>query len=496
VSRPRPDEAAAVAETHISTLFFVDGRAYKLKKPVHTDFVDFRTREARERACHREVELNRRLAPDVYLGVADVTGPDGTLCDHLVVMRRMPSGRRLAALAAAGAPLRAEVEALARTIASFHDTAERVDPSPGRRDAVAALWAANFTAMRPFVGPVLPASDVAAAEALSHEFLAGREPLFERRISEGHVRDGHGDLQADDVYLLDDGPRVLDCLEFDDALRHGDTLADAAFLSMDLERLGRRDLADAFRVAYRTASGDRFPATLAHHYTAYRAQVRAKVTALRWEQTAGRERHEHASAARALVSLCRRHLEAGRVVLVLVGGLPGTGKSTVAGALARHAGWARLRSDEVRKEQAGMQPLERAPARFAHGLYSPGTTAATYAELLRRAGRLLAEGEPVVLDASWTDPAERARALALAAEHHAALVPLRCDLPVEVAAARIRSRARAGGDPSDATVEVLRGMAARAAPWPEALRLDTGAPPAEVAARATSLVERARAVPP
>lgn len=126
---PEPAEPAAVVETHISTLFFVGGRAYKLKKPVRTDFVDFSTREARRQACHREVELNRRLAPDVYLGVADVTGPDGELCDHLVVMRRMPSDRRLATLAAAGAPLRTDVAALARTIAPFHATAARADPA-------------------------------------------------------------------------------------------------------------------------------------------------------------------------------------------------------------------------------------------------------------------------------------------------------------------------------------------------------------------------------
>ena len=493
---PEPVEPAAVVETHISTLFFVGGRAYKLKKPVRTDFVDFSTREARRRACHREVELNRRLAPDVYLGVADVTGPDGELCDHLVVMRRMPSDRRLATLAAAGAPLRREVAALARTIASFHANAARVDPAPARRDAVGALWEGNFAAVEPHVGPVLPASDVAAARALSREYLAGREPLFEDRIAAGHVRDGHGDLQADDVYLLDDGPRVLDGLEFDDALRHGDTLADAAFLAMDLERLGRRDLADAFWVAYREASGDGFPATLAHHYAAYRAQVRAKVTALRWSQTSGPERDGHAAAARDLLALCRAHLEAGRVVLVLVGGLPGTGKSTVAGAVARAEGWPWLRSDEVRKEQAGLEPRARATSGFGEGLYSPRASEAVYAELRRRAGRLLALGQPVVLDASWTDPSERVRAEALAAEHHAALVALRCELPTELAAARVEARARGGGDPSDATVEVLRAMAARVVPWPAARPLDTSRPPAEVAARARAVIARIRAVPP
>src|SRR5690606_13545776 len=181
-----------------------------------------------------------------------------------------------------------------------------------------------------------------------------------RRVAAGRACDGHGDLLADDVFCLDDGPQVLDCLEFDDALRYEDVLADVAFMAMDLERLGRADLAEHFLDAYRRAAGEDWPASLAHHHIAYRAQVRAKVTAIRAQQgDAG-----SVDAARALLKLCFDHLEAGRVRLILVGGAPGTGKSTLAAGLAASLGATVLRSDVIRKERAGLAPSESAAAGF------------------------------------------------------------------------------------------------------------------------------------
>src|SRR5207248_5092618 len=169
-----------------------------------------------------------------------------------------------------------------------------------------------------------------------------------QRIALGAVRDGHGDLQAEDIFCLDDGPRILDCIEFDDRLRHVDVLADVAFLAMDLERLGAPEAAATFLARYREFARESYPPSLAHHYIAARAHVRCKVACLRHRQ--GDD--GGADAARGLLDLTARHLEAARVRLVLVGGLPGTGKSTVAAALADATGWVVLRSDEVRKDVA------------------------------------------------------------------------------------------------------------------------------------------------
>lgn len=478
--------APAVVETHSGIVFFVGDRAYKLKKPVDLGFLDFRTREAREVACQREVELNSRLAPDVYLGVSDVLDPSGEPCDHLVVMRRMPDDRRLSVLVVADVNVDDQIDALAGLLARFHAAAER-SPAADRAagvDALTARWSANTEGLQPFVGRFVTAEAVAIVDALARRYLAGRRPIFETRVDDGRARDGHGDLLADDIFCLDDGPRVLDCLEFDDALRLDDVLADVAFLAMDLERLGRPDLAERFLAAYRDRAHDSWPASLAHHHIAYRAQVRAKVTAIRADQgVAG-----SAEKAQSLLDLAHRHLEAARIRLVLVGGLPGTGKSTLAAGVGETLGGVVFRSDEIRKELAGLPTDGPAAAAFGEGIYAPASTAASYDELLHRAELALGFGETVVLDASWTDEAQRVEARRIANKTHSDLVELRCVVPRDVAAARMHERATRGGDPSDANAAIASTMAAVDDPWPTATVLDSTLSPSGVLSAALAVI--------
>jgi hypothetical protein len=464
---------ASLAETHSAVVFFVGDRAYKLKKPVDLGFLDFRRRSVREAVCHREVELNRRLAPDVYLGVADVRDPGGEVCDHLVVMRRMPADRRLSTLLTAGEPVDDHLWHLAHLIAAFHARAERsvaadAAASPG---ALVGRWRDN-TAALVSLDRVVDRASVDRVQALAVRYLEGRHPLFARRIAEGRACDGHGDLLADDVFCLDEGPQVLDCIEFDDQLRYGDTLADVAFLAMDLERLGHPELGERFLRAYREHADDTWPASLEHHHVAYRAQVRAKVAAIR----AGQGHEPSVAEARRLLDIALRHLEAGRIRLVVVGGLPGTGKSTVARSVGDALGATVLRSDEVRKELAGLPSHHHAPDEFGQGIYAPTATADTYGGLLARAEVALGMGETVVLDASWNEERWRELARALATRTHADLVELRCEVAADVAAERMRSRAAAGADPSDATPAIAAAMAATADSWPTATTIPTGGP--------------------
>jgi len=462
---------AALAETHISVLVSIGDRVFKLKKPVTMGFLDFSTLEARRAACNREVELNRRFAPDVYLGVADVMGPDGRVCDHLVVMRRMPAERRLATLVTEGRFIDDHLRHIAHVVATFHASAptsvaiaEAASP-----DVVRGNWDASFEQLRRFVGPVLDGTSCARVEQLVHRYLDGRQPLFRRRMAERRVRDGHGDLQAEDIFCLDDGPRILDCIEFDDRLRHCDVLADVAFLAMDLERLGSPEGARRFLDLYRELSAETYPQTLAHHYVAYRAHVRAKVACLRH----GQGDADAAAAAISLLELALRHLERGRVVIVLVGGLPGTGKSTLAAGIADAKGWSVLRSDEVRKDVAGLGHAERVESAFGEGIYRPELTEATYRTLLERARRAVSLGEPVVLDASWTDARWREAAADLARETTCDFVELRCVAPAALAATRMARRARVGEDASDATPAVAATMASITDPSPSAVGIDT-----------------------
>lgn len=461
-------------ETHVGAVIVVGDRAYKLKKPVDLGFVDFREREDRLAVCRREVELNRRLAPDVYLGVADVHGPDGAVCDHLVVMRRMPADASLAALVDAGTPVAECLRQVARLVAAFHGGAQRSPEisAEGDRDAVRRRWQGNFEGLRPYRGELLDGDLVDEIERRALDFLAGRAALFAIRVEQGRIVDGHGDLLAEDIFCLDDGPRVLDCIEFDDRLRWLDTLDDAACLAMDLEYRGRRDLAERFLQLYREFSGDPAPLALRHHYVAYRAVVRAKVACL--QHSAGTA--DKAGDARRHAALAVAQLRAGTVRLVLVGGLPGTGKSTVSGLLADRLGAVLLSSDRIRKELATGDDAD---------LYTPAQKWRTYAELTHRAAELLARGESVVLDASWTRQADRELAIETAERTYSELTALRCSAPAALAAERLRSREPGW---SDADPEVAAAMAAGADPWPEAQTVPTTGTPEEALSRALAVL--------
>ncbi len=473
---------AQVRETDVNVVVLVGDRAYKLKKPVTTDLVDLSTPDRRLAACRREVELNRRLAPDVYLGISSMTDPvdperdpaRAPAVEHVVVMRRMPEDRRLSHLVRSGAPVDGALRALARTVAVFHAAARR-DPevtAEGSPDALVRGWAAVVAEVR--ATRVLAPHLVDAVERLAGRFLAGRAPLIARRCASDRIVDGHGDLVADDVFCLDDGPRVLDCLEFDDRLRFVDGLDDAAFLAMDLERLGRPKLATAWLDAYAEFSGDPSPAALRHHYVARRAFAQAKAACLRSVQgdTAA------AADATAHADLALRHLRSGAVRLVLVGGLPGTGKSTVAGGLADRVGAVLLSGDRICTELAGHDHL----AAYSEGWATPARTDALYGELLHRAGVLLERGESVVIDAAWIHHQHREAAAALAARTHSDLVVLRCTAPHGTARQRLATHERST---SHAATTIAAAMAADSEVWPQARLVDTSGPAARGVEQAT-----------
>jgi len=462
---------AEIAETHVSVVVFVGDRAYKLKKPIRTAFLDHSTRAAREAVCHQEVALNRRLAPDVYLGVVDLIGPDGEKLDHLVAMRRMPAERRLSTLVQTGQATGGMLGSVARTVAAFHSTARRgphIDEA-GTPHAVRRLWVHNFAEMMEFSGSLLDPDLLGVVEGMALTYLDGRDRLLEERIARRRIVDGHGDLLAGDIFCLDDGPRILDCLEFDEALRFGDVLLDVGFLAMDLDRLGRPDLARQFLDSYREFSAETHPRSLEHHYIAYRALVRAKVACL---VAVGGRPEAHAEAS-VLMNLCARHLYQGRVQVVMVGGPPGTGKTTLADQIGSRLDWTVLRSDEVRKEEAGLASLDRATAPFGQGIYSAASTEATYRELLRRTAIAVARGESVVLDATWSSASHRAEVRRVARAGHAELAELRCACPTALAAVRLTARLAGGSDASDADADVAARIQSRFDPWAESRLIDT-----------------------
>jgi aminoglycoside phosphotransferase family enzyme/predicted kinase len=465
---------AEVKETHSAVVFLVGDRAFKLKKPVDLGFLDFSSPAKRLRACQRELELNRRLTPDVYLGISDLNDVDGKPLEHLLVMRRMPAARRLARLLRIHATREGGLDAdlvtglqdLASVVEEFHSRGApglAIDAC-GERDALADRWEANLREARPYVGTSLDADGYADVCNLARRYLAGRGPLFAERVRQGAVLDGHGDLLAEDIFLLPDGPRILDCLDFDDRLRFLDRIDDVACLVMDLEHLGSPEAGHLFLDEYLRASGDQPPTSLVHHYIAYRAFMRAKVACLPGASGHGRW------LASALLDLARRHLDDARVRLVLVGGPPGTGKTTVSTRLAAIHEALLLSSDSVRKELAGVSPTAHESAPYRSGIYSAEWTERTYGELLERATRHLQLGQSVVIDASWADAARRDDATRVAEWTSSDLTGFRCVLSDAAADQRILDRTSA----SDADPAIAAEVRAHFADWPEAVPIDTG----------------------
>jgi aminoglycoside phosphotransferase family enzyme/predicted kinase len=496
--KPTAIDGPATAETHLSVVFFAGSRAYKVYKPIDAGFLDATTLERRLALCRSELEQNRRFAPDVYLGVAHLLDDEGTVHEHALVMRRLPAERRLARLLSTGEG-RSRLREVAKRVAAVHAAAPRLDPDAADAACSAAAvlgnWRDNFAALERVAGSLLDRPAFERVQVLAERYLHGAAELFRHRIEHGMAIDGHGDLLAEDIFCLEDGPRILDCLAFDDRLRHGDVLADLAFLVMDVQRLAGVDAALSVMRWYQEFSNEHHPGSLAHHYVAYRAHVRAKVAAMRHAQgdpDAGAQVRDHHR-------LCLEHLERARTRFVLIGGAPATGKSTIAAHLGEAAGWTVLRSDDLRRERRGLPAdpdaippgpvgVTAAPSAASEGVgeghYRPDAVAEVYDALLDRARRLAAHGQTVVLDASWTERRWREAARRAAGEVAAELVELRCDAPPGIAEARLQHRRANAADASEATVEVARALRQRQEPWPEATTLDTNGPLERVLARA------------
>ncbi len=463
-----------VHETHTGVVVLAGERAFKAKKPVLTDFLDFRTREQRERACLREVELNCRLSPESYLGVAHLTDPGGGPAEPIVVMRRYRDDDRLASIVTGDRPhqsVASILEQIAGVLARFHENADRSRriSAQGQPGAIERRWHENLSELKRYAATEssgLSEWSLSRIEHLAAEFILGRAALLTNRKEEGCIIDGHGDLLADDIFCPDGELAVLDCMEFDDELRFVDRIDDAAFLAMDLEFLGRKDLGDYFLEQYVGYSVDTAPQSLRDFYIAYRAVVRAKVDCVRFSQGKSEARAD----AVTHLDIALQHLNNGAVRLALIGGNPGTGKSTLAYKLADDVGAQVISTDHVRRELRESGAITGAVGVLDAGLYTPDNVATVYEEALRRAHTILGNGRSVILDATWRDPKMRAKAGILAAKTHSALVELMCVAKVDVAANRIKAR-RPGN--SDVTPEMAEEMSAQNNCWETAYRVDT-----------------------
>lgn len=489
-----PDATTEVRliETHVSFIFLTDHFVYKVKKAVNYGFLDFTTLDRRRFYCNEEVRLNRRLCPEVYLGVVELRdgedGPSfhgtGAIIDYAVKMRHLPQERMLDKLLSEGGVDARDMTRIARAVARFHGGAERgpVIDACGETAVIRENWEQNFRQAAPFVGVTVPASQMTEIRQWVASFLQENDELFRARVAGGFIRDCDGDLHSGNICLTDP-VCIFDCIEFNDKFRYIDTAADLAFLLMDLEYAGRKDLAQELLRAYQEESGDPGMAPLLDFYKAQRAFVRGKVTSLRLDHATltEKERAEVKEAATRYFRLARGYALRGRMrpTLVLTCGMIGSGKSTLARALSRELGLALRRSDVVRKELAGVPAAGAGVTRSGRaGIYNSDMDRATYQALLEGAEGSLSRGEGMVVDATFRRRAdrERFRELALRLGVPFLLVETRCS--EEEARRRLDARNHDAAEVSDARWEHYRQLQAEfEAPQPgEAIVVDSTFP--------------------
>ena len=446
-------EVVELVETHISWVLMAGDRAWKIKKPVRLGFLDFSSLARRRHFCDEELRLNRRYAPSIYLDVLPIAGtlgaPDlggnGAPIEFALHMKRFPPRALFSELLADDRLLPAHIDALARRIAALQAQADAAatDSPWGRPADIVSGTAAVLDRLAAQGEAVADLRDWLATQA---QALA---PLWLQRRRDGWVRECHGDLHLGNAVLLDDGVTAFDCIEFDPALRWIDVQSDIAFMAMDLLAHRRADLAWRFVNAWLDASGDHAGVPLLRFHLAYRALVRALVERLH-APAAGEP-----LAADYLALARRMALQPPGPRLLVTHGLSGSGKSWLTQGLLEAAGALRLRSDVERKRLFGLAALEDSAARVAGGIYSPGATRRTYAQLLLRAEGMLRAGWPVIVDAASLRRAERERFAGLAAGLGAPYLLLDCQADVTTLRRRVRERATRHDDVSEADTAVL-----------------------------------------
>jgi aminoglycoside phosphotransferase family enzyme/predicted kinase len=454
-------------ETHISWVLLTGEIAYKLKKPLDLGFLDFSSLAKRLAACREEVRLNRRLAPDIYLGVVPITGGadaprvngDGEAFEYAVKMRQFPADTTLDRLDAAGALHAAQIEAIAATVARFHENDcahAAADSAWGSPDAVWQPVAQNFAQIAPRLDTDADRERLAALERWSTAEHARLAPLMATRKRDGWIRECHGDLHLGNLAWVDGRPLVFDCIEFNPALRWIDVQSEIAFCYMDLLQRGHPEWAWLFLNVWLEYSGDFAGLALLRYYAVYRAMVRAKVAVLRAGQLDGAARLAAFDAVRAQLDLALAFTQPPPARLDITHGLSGSGKSTVTRRLMQAPGAIRVRSDVERKRLAGLDALAKSGSGVGGGLYAGDATRRTYARLAAVAGQVLEACWPVVVDATFIARWQRDLLRDTARSHG---VPFRIlDFPLDIPTlrARIVERARAGGDASEADLDVLQ----------------------------------------
>ena len=461
-----PVERVEFIQTHISSVFLTGEKVYKLKKPVNFGFLDFSSVEQRRLNCEAEVELNRRLAPEVYLGVEPITrdgdrlriGGKSEAVDWLVVMRQLEGELLGGAVLERGELTESHIDQLVQQLVPFYESArtgEGIDQW-GTLEAVKYNTDENFTQTREYMGKLITRERYEHIRDWTNEFYEQHVDLFDRRVAEGRIRESHGDLHLDNIFFQDP-PIIFDCIEFNERFRSGDVAVDLAFLAMDLDFRGRPDLAQRLVDGYVEASGDQGLLELLDFYKCYRAYVRGKISCFTAADPAldAVQRRRWKNQARHYFGLAYRYAGGeDRPSFVVLYGLMGSGKTNIARYLRETFGWHLLSTDAVRKQLAGVGENTRVYVPYNEGLYSPEMNRRTYEEVCRRAENLLQAGFPVAVDGAFKRQVERQPVIELAQRAGARLLFLETTCEPEEQQRRLERR-QEHDTRSDGRVEIM-----------------------------------------
>ena len=487
-----PVRGFRVIETHISWVLLTGPYAYKIKKPVNLGFLDFSTLDKRRHYCEEELRLNQRLAPEIYLAVIPITGSaaapalggHGPVIDYAVKMREFPQDAQLDRVLAQGELTAAQIIALAREIAQFHDRAAvaAADSPFGGAEEVWQPAGENFAQIRPHLDAEEDRSLLETLRGWSLQTHARLADEWQQRKRGGFIRECHGDMHLGNMAWVDGKVLIFDCIEFNEHLRWIDVMSETAFVTMDLYDRGRPGLAHRLLNDYLQHSGDYAGLRVLRFYEVYRALVRAKVACLRLAQSglSEDERNGIRRHYRQYLRLAERYTHSVPTPLIITHGLSGSGKTTISDALLESSGAIRIRSDVERKRLFGLAPEARSGSGIASGLYDLDATVRTYERLAALARTVITAGFPVIIDAAFLKERQREQFHRLADELRVPFVIFHCSASPEQLRVRLQHRKALARDASEATLQVLEHQLATQEPLraDEATRIftiDTGA---------------------
>ena len=471
-------KSVPIIQTHASAVLLTPNLVYKLKKPKDFGFFDYSTPTLRRHFCLQEVALNAPLAPHIYHGIApilfianaqvhfgevyvpqDLPAPGimlggGQVIDFSVVMARLPDEATLASMVQKGRATISLLSEIARHIARFHGTATTNEHIArfGDLACIRGNWEENFSQVQPYLGQTITAETNDIITGYVRQFIKDRAALFTNRVREQRIRDCHGDLRLQHIYVLDKEKEadpqlsrftLLDRIEFNERFRYSDVASEIAFLVMELDAAGRSDLARAFVDTYITETGDESLRELLPFYCCYRAYVRGKAHSFQLDEpeVPAAQRQAASQAAIQLFTLAAHYASgSAQPTVIMIGGLMGTGKSTLALALQHETGWSYFSSDAARKHLAQIDPTQPQASAFNQGIYTTQWTDRTYATLSAHTGHALANGHSVIIDASFLRRSDRQILVRVARNHGAQALFIECLSPREVVLKRLAQR--------------------------------------------------------